>query len=254
MIKLGVEDRALGALVRAWMLAQKWFATPERMIPVGEWEKQGCSDALIEVGLAKRKGEKIWICGAEEQFSWMTKAIEAGKKGGLKTQEKRLKQPLSNPQAGVKGFEPSLLLAPSSLLPAPGSLLESQSSNTVPAESDDSPHPIDPNEPDELQSQSKPKKQKAPAPTTALWEAYADEYSIRYGAEPVRNAKVNSQLKQILQSLGADESPQVLRHYVRSNNGWYAQNGRKFSVRDFALQQFPLRLVSEQATTHEKKN
>ncbi len=53
---VGCADRAMGALVRAWMLAQKWYLSPEQMIPLEEWQKQEIPDAVIECGLAKSWG------------------------------------------------------------------------------------------------------------------------------------------------------------------------------------------------------
>lgn len=58
------------------------------------------------------------------------------------------------------------------------------------------------------------KPAKEPPPTSTAWAAYADAFRERYGAEPVRNAKVNGQLAQLLQRLGAEEAPHVARFYV----------------------------------------
>ncbi len=68
-----------------------------------------------------------------------------------------------------------------------------------------------------------PKKPKEPAPTNAIWEAYSDAYQRRYGTEPVRNAKVNGQLAQLLQRLGAEEAPQVAAWFVGHSNRYYVQ-------------------------------
>jgi hypothetical protein len=57
-----------------------------------------------------------------------------------------------------------------------------------------------------------------------VWDAYALAYHDRYGVEPVRNAKVNGQLAQLVKRLGA-EAPAVAGHYVRSNNLWYVRQG-----------------------------
>lgn len=62
------------------------------------------------------------------------------------------------------------------------------------------------------------------APLTAgVWNSYADAYKRRYGAEPVRNAKVNGQLSQLVKRLGSDEAPGVAAWYVASNNRFYVQ-------------------------------
>lgn len=69
---------------------------------------------------------------------------------------------------------------------------------------------------------AKPKKAKAePAGETELqaacratWAAYACAYANRYGAAPVRNAKVNSSVKAFVMRLGHDESPAVAAFFV----------------------------------------
>lgn len=82
-IKLGDIDKALGSLVRAWRLAQKWYLTPERMIPVSEWEKNLIPKEIIEVGLADQIEGKIRVKGADDQFAWLIQRVESGRKGGI---------------------------------------------------------------------------------------------------------------------------------------------------------------------------
>lgn len=57
----------------------------------------------------------------------------------------------------------------------------------------------------------------------AAWEAYRDEYQNRYGAEPVRNASVNSKLLQFAKRLVAEEAPEVARFYVRHPDAFYVK-------------------------------
>ena len=71
-------------------------------------------------------------------------------------------------------------------------------------------------------------KIKAEAKTGAIWAAYSAAYFNRYGAEPVRNAKINGQLAQIIDRLGADEAPHVAACYVGSSNAFYV--ARRHSV------------------------
>jgi hypothetical protein len=82
-IKTQDMDRALGMLVRSWVVAQKWYITPEKMIPLDEWKKQDLSDLVIEVGLAEKVGDFVRLLGADEQFAWLTQRVESGRKGGL---------------------------------------------------------------------------------------------------------------------------------------------------------------------------
>lgn len=67
-------------------------------------------------------------------------------------------------------------------------------------------------------------KNPATAPETGeLWNSYSTAYQGRYGAPPVRNAKVNAQLANLIKRLGSDEAPGVAAWYVSSNNRYYVQ-------------------------------
>lgn len=61
--------------------------------------------------------------------------------------------------------------------------------------------------------------------TGPTFDAYSAAYEIRYHAPPVRNAKVNAQLAQLVQRLGAEEAPDVAAFYVRHNGAFYSQKG-----------------------------
>jgi len=50
----------------------------------------------------------------------------------------------------------------------------------------------------------------------ATWAAYEQAYQLRYGTSPVRNAKVNTAVAQIVKRLGATEAPQVAGWFVSS--------------------------------------
>lgn len=62
-----------------------------------------------------------------------------------------------------------------------------------------------------------------------IWKAYSEAYFMRYGTEPVRNASVNSQIKQIGQRLGK-ESPDVVRFFVSHNNAFYIRGLHKIGM------------------------
>lgn len=64
---------------------------------------------------------------------------------------------------------------------------------------------------------------KEPAPTSATWDAYADAYRSRYGVDPVRNAKVNGQLSQLVARIGGDEAPPVARFFVGLQDAYYVR-------------------------------
>lgn len=96
--KMGDSDRALGTLVMAWIYAQRYWKNGD-LIPTDVWTRQGLSEALIEVGLAERRPEGIYMVGSEEQFNWLVKSIASGKSGGLRSGQAR--------RRNIKGLRPS---------------------------------------------------------------------------------------------------------------------------------------------------
>ena len=52
----------------------------------------------------------------------------------------------------------------------------------------------------------------------ATWASYCEAYSTRYGAKPVRNARVNAGIRQLVQRLGHQEAPEVAAWYLRVND------------------------------------
>jgi hypothetical protein len=57
-----------------------------------------------------------------------------------------------------------------------------------------------------------------------VWMAYSAAYRARYGAAPVRNAKVNGQLSQLVARLGAEEAAPVAAFYVGHQSAFYVRN------------------------------
>jgi hypothetical protein len=79
----------------------------------------------------------------------------------------------------------------------------------------------------------KPKaKQKTEAQTANAntWDAYTIAYLERYGVEPVRNAKVNAQIAQLVQRLGADEAPGVAAFFVTINDSFFIRSSHEFGM------------------------
>ena len=78
-----------------------------------------------------------------------------------------------------------------------------------------------------VQSQTPPrgpaaKKNGRPrAATTETWKAFANAYALRYGVEPTRNRRVNSQLKQFCERVPLEEAPAIAAFYLTHNNAYY---------------------------------
>lgn len=68
------------------------------------------------------------------------------------------------------------------------------------------------------------KDEKQPAKSNAAWNRYREAYRERYRTEPVENAKVRSQLCQLVDRVGVEAAPEVAAFYVRHNGAWYVKN------------------------------
>lgn len=68
-------------------------------------------------------------------------------------------------------------------------------------------------------------KKKSDGRGKATWDTYALEYQKRYMVAPVRNAMTNRACTNLVDRLGAEEAPLVVRHYVWHNDFFYTKNG-----------------------------
>lgn len=198
-------DAALGAMVRVWTIAQKFYLKDDRKIPRDEWEKHGLRNEVLAVGLAEDKKGRIKVRGADEQFKWLIQRVESGKKGGL-AKAKRSLAGAKREDPGPKPLTLPLPLSPSLPLSQNSSSDSISSSNTE--------------EFNTSTSASAPVPPKVSDLNRFIWESYADAYKRRYNKDPVRNAKVNGQVKQLGQRLGKD-AVEVVRFFLTHNDGFY---------------------------------
>lgn len=91
------------------------------------------------------------------------------------------------------------------------------SSSKKPLKSLSSLIPIPRNNPD-LKSKNHVSK------SSAVWSAYAGGFLSRYGVEPVRNAKTNSQLGKLVDRLGEVEAPGVAAFYCTHDSLLYVRS------------------------------
>lgn len=72
-----------------------------------------------------------------------------------------------------------------------------------------------------------PKKKSPPGPKTPsgrVWDAYRESYRQRYEQDPVRNAKVNGQIAQLVERVGAEDAASLVRFYLTHNHRFYVQS------------------------------
>jgi hypothetical protein len=56
-----------------------------------------------------------------------------------------------------------------------------------------------------------------------IWSSYANAYQARYGAAPVRNAKINRQVVELWKRLGSESAP-VADYFVSINDAYLVRN------------------------------
>lgn len=64
---------------------------------------------------------------------------------------------------------------------------------------------------------------KTESKSSGVWEAYREEYLARWKVDPKRNSRVNSQLCQLVDRLGAEDAVQVIRFYVHHPDAYYVK-------------------------------
>lgn len=69
-----------------------------------------------------------------------------------------------------------------------------------------------------------PKTEARAAISAETWKWYSEAYLARYKTLPVRNQKVNSELKKLVELLGAEEAPQVAAFYLTCSLGLYVSS------------------------------
>ena len=57
-----------------------------------------------------------------------------------------------------------------------------------------------------------------------VWSAYETAYFNRYAVTPKKNAKVNSQVKQLVERLGVDDAKKVVEFYLTHKSPYYIRN------------------------------
>ena len=91
--------------------------------------------------------------------------------------------------------------------------------------------------------------------TGLTWEAYRTGYIARYQTPPICNAKVNGQLAQVVNRLGAESAPHVATFYLRHNEPFYirSRHSVNFLLRDCESLHTQM-MTGVKATTGEAKN
>ena len=63
-----------------------------------------------------------------------------------------------------------------------------------------------------------------------VWDAYKNSYIMRYGIEPKRNVKVNSQIKQLTQRLGHEDAVKTVEFYLTHNDSQFLKSSHSIGL------------------------
>jgi hypothetical protein len=94
------EDSAIAKCVRAFRIAQRYWADNQQLVPEQLWNLEEC-DELFEVHLAERRDDGIYVRGSEDYFEWLLKRRQAAQKGGRANRDRLASHKLAsaNPNA-----------------------------------------------------------------------------------------------------------------------------------------------------------
>lgn len=79
-------------------------------------------------------------------------------------------------------------------------------------------------------SGSSPKESELQIACRQTWASYSSAYFEKYQTEPVRNAKVSSQVKDFVKRIGYEESPHVAAWFLNHKSAFYVQGGHVFGL------------------------
>ncbi len=88
---VGDEDKAIGMCVRAWLLAQRYWANGNKLVPKKIWTAAGLAP-LHEVDLAEERANGTYCRGTEKHLSWLSDLTETRAKAGKRSAEVRLER------------------------------------------------------------------------------------------------------------------------------------------------------------------
>lgn len=210
LLSIGFE--ADSAAVNMWRVAQEFWGKGRALVPREVFMKIKHAQALLAAGLASEQGDMIYARGSSQYLEWHAEKREAARAGGKKSAQ-RTRNAKGQLQKASKQ-KPSKTQAESKLSQASGSLSLS-----------DSPSGLDSAVVAIAPDAATPDKDL----NKAVWDSYSLAYFERYGTEPVRNLKVNSQVSQLAKRLG-QEAPDVVRFYLGHSKSFYISNMHSIGI------------------------
>lgn len=241
VIKLQDEEKALGALVRAWSTAQHYWKLNDHGIPKGVWKTQELNNALIDAGLAIENGDFIKMVDSEIHFAWIRQKVKAGQAGGIESGKSRVEKIEEFPkQDEADGSADKRSEASSS-----SSSSYSNSLNTKYTKGEKNLKIVSDGALEakplgtqlklisETQIQKNPvKKKPAVEGVNVLIAEYVKAYQKRYGSKtrPDVSGKVQGEMGRLLQDLPLDRIVELIQVYLQMDDRWFLTKAHDFTT------------------------
>lgn len=243
-VKLGDQFRAVGMIVMAWRLAQEFWCPEKKRIPKRRWADAELPDLLFECGLAEIQDGEIYVRGTAESFSWYFERIDAARRGGKASAEKRrtrtkqrstsgqppVDQTLSNGQPPVDQTSTKLKqIQPSSSLSL--SLSNTEEEESI-GEAAAIALPVIANETGlEPKNQREVEKREHAKKANHFVAAYVRAYQTRFpGSRPedINDGKVRGQILNFAKEYPSERASQLVQVYFQMDTKWFGTKGYDF--------------------------
>lgn len=222
----GSFQLADGLAVELWRMAQTHIKKTEFLgIPIPVFERIENSKFFIDVGLAAVDGDFIYLKGMGKHHKFVLDRIEAGRRGGLKTQEKKSSK-LKQTQANRSKRNPS-------------SSSSSSESNTT---ADAASHQNTGN--GFTTSDDVDTRPRVASPTNLFIVKYVEAFQKRYGTQtrPDLSGRVLGQIKRLVTDNGLERSIKLIQRYFEIEDRWFQTKCYDFTTFIQNLQKVSLAL------------
>lgn len=99
--------------------------------------------------------------------------------------------------------------------------------------------------------EQKPKKKKGELSDGArIWHSFAACYNDRYGVDPLRNVKVNSQCSQIAKQVGVERGVQLVAYYLTRSDMMYVKSSHPIGLCLLDLQKLATQSETNTMVSH----
>jgi hypothetical protein len=243
VIKLGCEEKAMGALIFAFLTAQKfWFPSRQR-IPRKVWEQQGLCDEIIKCGLADENADReIYVHGSEEQFEWLFKNSVGGKKSAQVRKEK-----YGSAQPKPKKITKKLEVPSKSSEPEPKSS-EALTLSLTPTLS----HSLSNTGEETPASHGVEVADKKANRTKAFIAAYCTAFENTYKAKPRLQGRDFGVAKRLAELLNEETAAQVIKTYFSMRDAWFLTKSHDLPTLEGNLNKVMIALQTGNALTREQ--